>query len=131
MAGTKLSDAEVEARIDACFRQRYGEHGGLLYKEWIDHCHKAYKDKSEKQYTQYWIKAGERYEAQWREKLSKMLDPAANELYRLLASDKPKIRQRAIDQIMKYTGNDIQRIEGDIKLEQINLTWGDAEQSDD
>jgi hypothetical protein len=32
-----------------------------------------------------------------------------------LASEDEKIRQRAIDQIVKYTGNDIQKIEADIK----------------
>ena len=129
MAGTKLTDAEIEARIEACYRMRYEEKQG--FKDWIKHCNMAYKDKSEKQYAQYWTKAKERYEEGWREKLSKLLDPAVNELYSLLASEDNKIRQRAIDQIMKYNGEDIQRIEGDIKLEQINLTWGDAEQSDD
>jgi hypothetical protein len=91
----------------------------------------AYKDKSEKQYAQYWTKAKERYEEGWREKLSKLLSPAVNELYSLLASEDSKIRQRAIDQIMKYNGEDVQRIEGDLKIENISLKWGDGEQSSD
>ena len=129
MAGIKLTDGEIEARVDACYRMRYEEKMG--YKDWIKHCHMAYKDKSEKQYGVYWIKAKERYEEGWREKLSKLLSPAVDELYTLLASEDNKIRQRAIDQIMKYNGEDIQRIEGDIKLETINLKWGDGEQSTD
>lgn len=129
MAGTKLTDAEVEARIECCFQHRYEFKSS--YKAWIKHCHLAYKDKSEKQYTQYWIKAGERYEGEWREKLQKMLGPAVDELYALLGSEDNKIRQRAIDQIMKYNGEDIQKIEGDIKVENISLTWGDEQKQSD
>jgi hypothetical protein len=40
-----------------------------------------------------------------------------------LASDDEKIKQRAIDQIIKYTGNDIQRIEAKIEGN-IVLNWG-------
>ena len=32
-----------------------------------------------------------------------------------MADDNPKIRQRAVDQIVKYTGNDIQKIQAEIK----------------
>ena len=53
-----------------------------------------------------------------------MLSPAMNELYSLLASEDEKIRQRAIDQIMKYSGNDIDRIEAKIEGN-IELNWGD------
>jgi len=55
-----------------------------------------------------------------------MLDPAMNTLFELLASDDEKIRQRAIDQIVKYTGNDIDKIEAKIDGE-ITLTWGEEE----
>ena len=128
MAGTKLTDGEIEARIECCFNHRYEMKGS--HREWIKHCHMAYKDKSEKQYTQYWIKAGERYEEEWREKLKKMLDPAVTELYALLGSEDNKIRQRAIDQIMKYNGEDIQRVEGDLKIESISLKWGNEQSGD-
>tara|TARA_R110000803_G_scaffold83898_8_gene149981 strand:+ start:2266 stop:2652 length:387 start_codon:yes stop_codon:yes gene_type:complete len=127
MAGTKLADGEVAKRVDDCHRLRY-EHQ-MNHLEWTKHCHQAYGDKSEKQYTQYWMKAGERYTDTWREKLSKLLDPAVDELIRLLASDDNKIRSRAIDQIMKYNGEDITRVEGDIKIESIDLKWGNAEES--
>lgn len=123
MAGTKLTSAETNERIDKCYELRYGEQKYKSY-QWIKYCHEHYGDKSEQQYTAYWMKSGEKYQDNWKEKLGKAIDPAVNELYSLLADDDPKIRQRAIDQIMKYTGNDITRIEGDIKVEQINLNWG-------
>jgi hypothetical protein len=52
-----------------------------------------------------------------------MLDPAMNELILLLADEDPKIRQRAVDQIVKYTGNDIQKIEANIQGNVV-LSWG-------
>lgn len=123
MAGSKLTDAEVQERVEACYDLRFIS-GKMKHHEWQTYCHKNYGDKSELQYTQYWMKAGDRYESNWREKLGKMLDPAVNELTRLLADEDPKIRQRAIDQIMKYTGNDIQKLEGNIKVENVELQWG-------
>jgi histone H3/H4 len=53
-----------------------------------------------------------------------MLGPATDELFSLLASEDQKIRQRAIDQIMKYTGNDIQKIQADIKGD-IKVSFGE------
>jgi hypothetical protein len=47
-----------------------------------------------------------------------------NELFGLLASEDEKIRQRAIDQIVKYTGNDITKIEAKVQGN-IVLNWGD------
>lgn len=126
MAGKKLSDAEIAIRVKDCYNLRFNHNYGV--KEWIDHCHKTYGDKSEKQYTQYWMETSNRYNEHWKEKLNKAIDPAVNELYALLASDDSKIRQRAIDQIMKYTGHDIQKIEGDIKVEQISLQWGNTDE---
>jgi hypothetical protein len=67
--------------------------------------------------------AKDRYDEGWKAKLNKMLDPAMGELFTLLASDDEKIKQRAIDQIIKYTGNDIQRIEAKIEGN-IVLNWG-------
>jgi hypothetical protein len=47
-------------------------------------------------------------------------------LFELLASDDEKIRQRAIDQIVKYTGNDIDKIEAKIDGN-IELSWGEQD----
>jgi len=126
MAGTKLTNTEVEARVDKCLELRYKAETPILQREWVKYCKKEYNDKSEKQYIQYWISAREKYEESWRAKLNKMLDPAMNELMGLLASDDEKIRQRAIDQIVKYTGNDIEKIEAKIEGT-IELNWGDED----
>ena len=130
MAGTKLTNTEVEARVDKCLELRYKAETPILQREWVKYCKKEYNDKSEKQYIQYWISAREKYEESWRAKLNKMLDPAMNELMGLLASDDEKIRQRAIDQIVKYTGNDIDKIEAKIDGN-IELSWGDESSRDD
>jgi hypothetical protein len=59
-----------------------------------------------------------------------MLDPAMGQLLGLLASDDEKIRQRAVDQIVKYTGNDIEKIEAKIEGT-IELNWGDTNTIDE
>ena len=122
MAGIKLTDGEVNQRVEQCFNLRYSE--GYKQKQWIKYCHETYGDKSEKQYHQYWIKSKDLYNESWREKLSKQLDPAVNELIRLLASDDEKIRQRAIDQVMKYNGEDEIKVAISGEMD-IKLNWGD------
>ena len=126
MAGQKLTKAETGSRVDKCLELRYEANDPILFKEWIQYCKKHYGDKSEQQYSKYWSDARNAYEERWRAKLSKMLDPAMNELFGLLASDDEKIRQRAVDQIVKYTGNDIEKIEAKIEGT-IELSWGDTE----
>jgi hypothetical protein len=122
MAGNRITNAEMEERVEDCFNLRYKHK--YTHNQWQEHCKKMYNDKSEMQYTKYWMQAGERYTDGWKEKLNKLLEPATDELYNLLASDDAKIRQQAVNQIMKYTGNDISKIEADVKVEQINLNWG-------
>jgi hypothetical protein len=126
MAGIKLTNAEINKRVDQCLDMRYNASSPCLQREWIAYCHEAYGDKSEQQYHAYWSMARERYEENWRAKLSKMLSPAMDELFNLLADDDPKIRQRAIDQIVKYTGNDIDKIEAKIDGN-IELNWGEQD----
>ena len=126
MAGTKLTQAEVNSRVDKCLELRYKAETPILQKEWVSYCKKEYGDKSEQQYIKYWIDAREKYEEMWRAKLNKMLDPAMNELMSLLGDDDAKVRQIAIDQIVKYTGNDIEKIEAKIEGN-IELTWGEQE----
>ena len=55
-----------------------------------------------------------------------MLNPAMDSLFELLASDDEKVRQRAIDQVVKYTGNDIEKIEAKIEGN-IELSWGEQD----
>jgi hypothetical protein len=123
MAGHKLPKSETDSRIEKCYELRYIQDNKILFKDWITYCHQTYGDKSEQQYTAYWTDAKHKYEEHWREKLSKTLDPAVDELILLLADEDPKIRQRAIDQIFKYTGNDIEKIEAKVQGE-IQLNWG-------
>jgi len=115
MAGDKLPNSEINKRVEACYTLRYENEEPFKFKHWIEYCHKHYGDKSEQTYTTYWSKSKNLYDDSWKERLNKLLGPATDELTRLLASEDEKIRQRAIDQIVKYTGNDIQKIEADIK----------------
>ena len=126
MAGDKLTKAEVDERVTKCFELRFKTDPPMLQKEWIKYCHTHYGDKSEQQYHQYWAQAKEEYDEKWKSKLNQMLDPAMDQLFALLASDDEKIRQRAIDQIVKFTGNDIQKIEAKIDGN-IVLNWGDGD----
>ena len=122
MSGIKLTSGEVNERVESCFDLRYKQ--GYKQKQWIKYCHETYNDKSEKQYHQYWIKSKDLYDESWRDKLNKQLDPAVNTLIGLLASDDEKIRQRAVDQIIKYTGNDELKVAVNGQLD-ISLNWGD------
>jgi hypothetical protein len=130
MAGNKLSKSATDLRIDKCYELRYQSENAIKHDEWQTYCHKHYGDKSEITYTKYWTEAGNRYKNAWRELLSEQLTPAVNELVNLLQDDNPSIRQKAIDQIFKYTGNDVQKIEHKVEGE-INLSWGGEEKEDE
>jgi hypothetical protein len=124
MAGHRLTKDEIEVRVTTCYQKRFIDDKPMRYIDWIAYCHETYNDKSEEQYGRYWSQAGERYEEGWREQLRKLLKPATNELTRLLADEDPKIKQRAVDQIMKYTGNDIQKIDANISGD-LEIKFGD------
>ncbi len=105
----RLTDIEVQRRVDRCFNLRYKSEKPILQREWVDLCQKEYGDKSIPTYTHYWMKAKNDYDEQWRANLEGMLRPAMVELQELLRSDNPMIKQKAIDQIIKYSGNDVQK----------------------
>ena len=126
MPGNKLSKSETDSRVNKCLDLRYNATDPILFKDWIKYCKNEYGDKSEQQYSAYWAKAKEQYDERWRTKLNAMLDPAMGQLLGLLASDDEKIRSRAVNQIVKYTGNDIEKIEAKIDGN-IQLNWGDEE----
>lgn len=126
MSGKRITKAENDERVDKCLELRFQSNTPMLQKDWIKYCHNNYGDKSEIQYHKYWSDAKNKYEEAWRAKLGNLLDPAVNELFSLLSSDDEKIRSRAVDQIMKYTGEDIQKIEAKIDGT-IELKWGDDE----
>ena len=125
MPGTKLTQVEVDARVQKCYDLRFNTNEGMTHKKWIQYCKENYDDKSEIQYSNYYAKASEIYKETWREKLSKQLDPAVDTLIELLASDDEKVRSRAVDQVMKYTGHDITQIEAKVEGN-IELSWGDS-----
>lgn len=124
MAGQKLTDAEVNQRVDKCLELRYHTDPPMLQREWIKYCHKYYTDKSEQQYHAYWASARDRYDENWRALLNAQLTPAVQTLIGLLASEDEKVRQRAIDQIVKYTGNDIDRSEINVSVTEYVTKWG-------
>ena len=55
---------------------------------------------------------------------------AKTKLTSLLGSENEKIRSRAVDQIVKYTGNDIEKIAAKIDGN-ITLNWGDSIEGND
>ena len=87
MAGKKLTHTEVDSRVDTCLELRYNMEKPMLHREWIKYCHKHYGDKSEKQYTAYWMSAKERYDEGWRQKLNSMLEPAMDSLVELMYNE--------------------------------------------
>jgi len=104
---------------------RYESDKPIRQEYWVRLCHTKYGDKSEQQYCQYFTQARDIWENGLQNKLEQMLEPAANQLRELLDDPNPSIRQRAIDQIMKYTGKDIERKL--IKAEINNITIGFGE----
>ena len=128
MAGIKMTDAQVQERVDKCYDMRYNH--GTKQVDWIKWCNENYSDKSEKTYHTYWTKSTQKYTDGWKEKLNKQLDPAVNALIGLLASDDEKIRQRAVDQIFKLTGNEETRIAIEGSMD-VKLSWGDEQTETD
>jgi hypothetical protein len=131
MAGIKLTKPETDKRVQDCYDKRYNQTPAILMKDWIKHCHETYGDKSEIQYTAYWTSAKEKYEETWRSKLEGQLDPAMDKLIELLNSSNPQIAQRAVDQILKYTGNDIQKIDANVNLTNVKINWGSNNETEE
>ena len=112
MPGEKASKQELTEIVEKAYDLRYNQnYTQIKYVKWAK---KEYK-KSEQQCCQYYLKAKHHHTTMWKDLLEKQLTPAVEELIRLMADDNPKIRQRAIDQVVKFTGNDIQKIQAEIK----------------
>ena len=60
MSGIKMTDAEINKRVELCFDMRYKE--GMRQVDWVKYCHEHYGDKSEKTYISYWIKSKDKYQ---------------------------------------------------------------------
>ena len=131
MGGTERhTKTEVEKRVSECYSLRYENSPSITQEKWVEYCHENYSDRSEVTYCMYWDKAYKRYNDHWKLKLEKLLGPATDELFRLLSSEDEKIRQRAVDQIMKLTGNDIikQEIKGTVETIQVKFRGVQEEQ---
>ena len=131
MAGSKLPSSEVEQRIAKCYELRYETDPGIGVKGWYKYCQENYGDKSEQQYTAYWMASGEKYQEGWRELLNKQLTPAVHEIIRLLADENPKVRSDAAKMIFKYTGHEIDRQEVNLSVTEYVTKWGADATSND
>lgn len=123
---TRHTPEQRRKRVEECFQLRFGREEGLRYVDWLDYCRKNFGDKSEVTYWEYWDEASGMYKESWQTKLNSMIDPAINELFKLLADENPKIRQRAIDQVLEYSGNKVQKIDANVNG-QIKVKFGDTE----
>lgn len=128
MAGVRLTQVEIDERIRKAYELRYNLDDPMTQARYVEWASEEYGDKSQQQYCQYFSNSRHIYEEGWKNKLQRLLEPAINELESLLQDDDPKIRQRAIDQIVKFTGNDVEKVEATID-QSIVVSWGNEESS--
>ena len=112
MAGDKVNNKELKEIVEKAYDLRYNQNYGQ--KRYVAWAKKEY-GKSEQQCCQYFLKAKDHHTTMWKELLEKQLSPAVEELIRLMADENPKIRDAAIGKIFKYSGNEIQKIEAQVK----------------
>ena len=119
---SRLTNVEIQRRVDDCILLRYKADKPILQREWLDYCDSNFGDKSKPQYLNYWMTAKEQYEEGWRGNLENLIEPAIDVLRQGLSSDNHYVRSKTIDQIWKMSGNDIQKhlIKGQIE----NITIG-------
>lgn len=121
----RLTLVEVQRRVDKCIDLRYKADKPILQREWIDYCQSNYNDKSVPQYINYWMTAKEQYEEGWRGSLENLIEPAIDVLREGLSSNNPLVKSKTIDQIMKYSGNDIQKHH--VLTQEIQVGFGNEE----
>ncbi len=124
MAGDRLSTKEVQDRVDTCFNLRYKREDGIRQVDWIEYCHEHYGDKSEQQYHSYWARAKEKYDNGWKEQLQQLLKPATDKIAEGLEAEDARTYQKAIEQVFKYSGNDVDKQEIDLTIKDIDTKWG-------
>jgi hypothetical protein len=117
---------EVDNRAKECYRLRYETTPSITQEKWVEHCHNIYSDRSEQQYCAYWSLAKKFYEAGWQERLEKLLGPAVDKLQENLYDDDGRINSKAIDQIFRFSGRDIQKIQADVSAD-IKIKFGSDE----
>jgi len=125
MAGHKLTKAETDARIEQCYKMRYINKPSIKFLDWIQWCKKNYGNKSEQQYNAYWQKASDIYKSNWKQILEDSVGVATDEMVKLIQDDDPRVRQRAIEQIFKYSGNETEKLE---IIGSVELNWGGSDE---
>ena len=118
------TQGEVEARVNKCHELRFEQEPGITHTDWQEYCAENYGDRSQQQYTEYWMKSSTRYKEAWKEKLDTLIDPAVDKLTELLRSENDQISQRAVDQVFKLSGNITDKVEADVNVTQIDTKWG-------
>ena len=119
MAGSRLPQDEYDRRVKECYTLRFENKEPFGIKHWLEYCKKHYDDKSQQQHTKMWSDAGDMYQDAWKAKLNNMLGPATDRIYELLASDNPNDQKEAIKMVYKYTGNEVEKIDSNVKQETV------------
>ena len=117
---------EVELRAKECYKLRYETSPSITQEKWVEYCHENYNDRSEQQYCSYWAKAKDMYQEGWKERLDGLLGPAVDKITELLASEDSSDHKEAVKMIFKFTGNDIQKIQAEVRGE-VKVNFGDNE----
>lgn len=125
--GSIVTKAELDRRVKKAYELRYNQ--GYTQARYVKWAKEEYGDKSEQQYCQYFLKARQFNDEVWKDLLERQLEPAVQELIKLMADEDPKVRQRAIDQVFRYTGNDVQKVDAKVSGEMdIKVSFGNEEE---
>jgi hypothetical protein len=125
MAGNKVNNKELQEIIEKAYDLRYNlDYSQKQYVKWA----KNEYGKSEQQCCQYFLKAKQHHSVVWKDLLEKQLTPAVEELIRLMADENPKIRQQAVSQIFKYSGNDVIKQEIKAEIDSVNVKFRGIEE---
>ena len=111
------SKTEVFNRASECYKLRFESTPSITQEKWVEHCHEVYGDRSEQTYCSYWAKAKDMFDEEWRTRLSNMLGPATDRIRDLLASDNPNDYKEGVRMVYKYTGNEVEKIDSNVKQE--------------
>ena len=126
MAGTRLTQDEYDNRVQTCYTLRFENSEPFGVKEWLEYCAEHYPDKSQQQHTKMWSDAGQLYQKAWQDRLEGLLGPAVEKIRDNLYDEDGRINSKAIDQIFRYSGNDIQKIQADISAD-VKVKFGSDE----
>lgn len=117
MAGSRLPQDAYDSRVQTCYTLRFENDQPFGVKEWLQFCDKQYGDKSQQQYTKIWSDAGDIYNIEWKDRLQQLLGPATEKIAEHLYGPDGRLSDAAIAKIFKYTGNEIEKIDSNIKQE--------------